>query len=172
MYAYRHLLDLCFPSFLHRARKAHKLSQAELANRIGMSRPWVSKLERLELREMPPVMPLLKLADALGLPYADVLDAAGYDMSDPNDRLAAFLEYEGVWEATPPAWRERLPDFDPTAPCTMPEEARHTPSCLQHRERQRARSRQFDALSRSGEPTAHVASVALPADDSDEQEAA
>jgi transcriptional regulator with XRE-family HTH domain len=56
---------------LHRARTAAGLTQEQLAFRAGLSRPYVSQLER-DLKS-PTLDTLFLLCDALGVSAADVV---------------------------------------------------------------------------------------------------
>jgi len=60
------------------ARAAHGLSLQEVATRAGCSSGYVHKLEG-DLVHTPSPRVLAGLADALGLPYAVLMTAAGYD---------------------------------------------------------------------------------------------
>jgi HTH-type transcriptional regulator, competence development regulator len=60
------------------ARAAHGLSLQEVAARAGCSSGYVHKLEA-DLVRTPSPRVLAGLADALGVPYADLMTAAGYD---------------------------------------------------------------------------------------------
>ncbi len=59
------------------ARQAHDWSQAELARRAGISGSLVSDIERAQKKRVAPST-LRQLANALGLDYREVLNAAGY----------------------------------------------------------------------------------------------
>ncbi len=55
-------------------------SQMELANAIGKSQNWVSRIERGAAKELPPPEDVLALSKALRVSSADILAAAGYDI--------------------------------------------------------------------------------------------
>jgi transcriptional regulator with XRE-family HTH domain len=63
---------------LNNGRVAHDLSLQEVAERAGCSPAYVHKLEADQVRTPSPRV-LAGLAEALGLSYAELLRAAGYD---------------------------------------------------------------------------------------------
>jgi transcriptional regulator with XRE-family HTH domain len=67
-----------FGALLHDARSAHDLSLQEVADRAGCSPGYVHKLEADKVRTPSPRV-LAGLAEALGLAYAELMRAAGYD---------------------------------------------------------------------------------------------
>lgn len=78
-------------------------TQSELGRRVGVSRQQVS---RWLLGDYIPELPNCRaLADALGVPYIDVLAAVGYlpPMDTPRERLVMLVRYlpdDRVSEAT------------------------------------------------------------------------
>ncbi len=71
-------------SLLGAARSAHHLSLQEVAVQAGCSPGYVHKLEA-DLVRTPSPRVLSGLARALGLPYRDLMTAAGYDSPDSGD---------------------------------------------------------------------------------------
>lgn len=59
-----------FGRVLHRCRKNAKLSQEELADRAGLDRTHISRLERGV--QQPTIATLIELAIALDVPAADI----------------------------------------------------------------------------------------------------
>jgi transcriptional regulator with XRE-family HTH domain len=68
-------------TMLRDARTAHALSLHEVADRAGCSSGYVHKLEMDRVRTPSPRV-LARLAEALGLAYGELMDAAGYDPDD------------------------------------------------------------------------------------------
>lgn len=68
--------------FVARARADLRLTQADLAHKIGMSASFIAQLEQ-GYKKRPTKQTLRKLAQALGLRYIDLLIAAGE--IDPED---------------------------------------------------------------------------------------
>lgn len=64
-------------SLLADARRRLGLTLRELEAQVGVSNAYLSQLESGKVREPSPVM-LHKLAEVLGLAYADLMEAAGY----------------------------------------------------------------------------------------------
>ena len=64
---------MALPENIKRLRAKHKLSQAELAESIGVSHPRISDIERGVGN--PTLKTLGKLADFFGVPVADLLKA-------------------------------------------------------------------------------------------------
>lgn len=92
---------------LLRGRKAKSWSMARAANEAGISAAYVQKLERGDV-DAPSPHKLRALADALDLPYLQLMRLAGYDVSetesteagsttlDPDRALALALQTESV----------------------------------------------------------------------------
>jgi len=71
-------------SLLGEARSAHRLPLQEVAERAGCSPGYVHKLEADRVRTPSPRV-LAGLARSLGLPYGEVMTAAGYDAPAADD---------------------------------------------------------------------------------------
>ena len=71
-------------SLLGAARSAHRLSLQEVAEHAACSPGYVHKLEA-DLVRTPSPRVLSGLARALGLPYGELMSAAGYDSPDSRD---------------------------------------------------------------------------------------
>jgi transcriptional regulator with XRE-family HTH domain len=68
---------------LRRARKLRALSAVEAARAAGISAAYLSKLENDAVKKpSPPV--LLQLSEALGVPYAELMRLAGYQLPDDS----------------------------------------------------------------------------------------
>jgi transcriptional regulator with XRE-family HTH domain len=61
-----------FAMRLKKLREARELTQAALANKVGISRAYLARLEMG--RHDPPLSRLRKLAKALGVPAAELLE--------------------------------------------------------------------------------------------------
>lgn len=68
---------------LRRSRELLGLSVRAAAARTGLSGTYLSQLEAAAIKEPSPHV-LYKLAEAYGLPYTDLMRAAGYLMPGPN----------------------------------------------------------------------------------------
>lgn len=132
-------LDPCFGSFIKKHREACGLSQRQLAGHIGMSQPWVCKLEGGSVEAMPALTTLFRLEEALGIPRADLLDAAGWDFTESGDVVwLVSLLYAECHAASPPRAFD-LPEIPHlNAVLSLPEEERHLPRCRAMRERHKA----------------------------------
>ncbi|MGG1601236.1 MULTISPECIES: helix-turn-helix domain-containing protein [Paenibacillus] len=77
-----------FGQYLKSIRKAAKFSMAVLAEKSGVSQPYISQIERGERGPSPEI--LKKLAAALNISYAELMLKAGYvpeELSQNIDRL-------------------------------------------------------------------------------------
>lgn len=100
-------------SFLASARQHQKLTLRAVETETGISNAYLSQLETGKIRSPSPVM-LRKLSDLYGIPYATVLELAGYPVpesgkldtsltdlaarlgpvtSEEADELADYLKY-------------------------------------------------------------------------------
>jgi transcriptional regulator with XRE-family HTH domain len=76
------------------ARRRHKLTLRAVQDAVGISNPYLSQLETGKIRSPSPVV-LHKLSDLYGLPYATVMQEAGYPLpkdvkeTNPSSRFAA-----------------------------------------------------------------------------------
>jgi len=68
-------------TILRESRTAHDLSMQQVADRAGCSPGYVHKLEMDRVRTPSPRV-LAGLAEALGLGYGQLMDAAGYEPPD------------------------------------------------------------------------------------------
>lgn len=95
-----------FGQTIRSLREAKKLGQRELADRVGLSFSYISKIEneRLDFGEFPPEPTILKLADALGADPDALLLLAGKVPEKIRvrvlERPAAFLRLAGVDDET------------------------------------------------------------------------
>jgi transcriptional regulator with XRE-family HTH domain len=84
---------------LRDARAAHDLSLQEVAERAGCSPAYVHKLETDRVRTPSPRV-LAGLAEALGLGYAELMRAAGYEQAEehpvPAGRPGAVKRYSNA----------------------------------------------------------------------------
>jgi transcriptional regulator with XRE-family HTH domain len=79
-----------FGALLREARAAHDLTLEEVATSAGCSAGYVHKLEADRVRTPSPRV-LAGLASALGLPYGDLMTAAGYDKPPASDESSRGL---------------------------------------------------------------------------------
>lgn len=90
-----------FGEWLLRTRKKQGLTQAQLADRIGVSKQYISTLERdaphgvTEARPTPSAKVVKKIATGLDAPESEALRAAGYypEESDIDPRQSQLLSY-------------------------------------------------------------------------------
>lgn len=59
------------PTTLRRARKKARVTQSQLASRLGCQRTWVSKIENGVCE--PTIQSLIRIGDALGIPAWNLL---------------------------------------------------------------------------------------------------
>jgi transcriptional regulator with XRE-family HTH domain len=116
---------VCFADFLAQQREAAGLTQGQLAQQVGASRSWVAKLERSSMYSMPPIATLLRIADAIGVPAQDTLDAAGFDWDSATGKMAVLTRYHLEGEECSITV---LPPAD--ARLTLAPQQRHIPACL------------------------------------------
>lgn len=75
---------------LKRRREALGLTQAELADRLGMTRPYLSRLERGEYSH-PSGRVLAQLARSLNIPIEDLYAITGYTLPRDLPNFGAYL---------------------------------------------------------------------------------
>lgn len=85
---------------LRRIREAKRLSQIQLAERVGITSQYLSNLERSKMR--PSLDVIEKLAAALGIPVSDLFRD---DLSGLQDALGVYLRARGPWS---PEQEERI----------------------------------------------------------------
>lgn len=89
---------LALGDYVRNAREAKRMSQRELASRIGRSRPWVTQLERGTDGVSLETQVLQAIADALDTPPAILFRLAGATLPEPEigevQWLAAQLDKE------------------------------------------------------------------------------
>src|SRR5262245_61708091 len=79
-----------FGSQVRARRCALRMSQEALARAVGISQPWLARIELGRARKRLPVDVLCRLAAVLDLPRRELLAAGGYDpgiLSDVPDRI-------------------------------------------------------------------------------------
>lgn len=85
--------DMEFRDLIRTRRKALGLSQVDLAERVGMSQEWMSRVERGGNKGALKSHLLVRLADALGLPYDQLAVASGI-VRTKNAALALLRQFE------------------------------------------------------------------------------
>lgn len=71
-------------ALIRSAREHTGLRGYELAARIGKQPSYVSRLEQGEIKVLPPPEELAAIADVVGVTVLDLIDAAGYDVREPD----------------------------------------------------------------------------------------
>jgi HTH-type transcriptional regulator, competence development regulator len=86
-------------AMLRDARTAHDLSMQQVADRAGCSPGYVHKLEMDRVRTPSPRV-LARLAEALAVSYAELMDAAGYQHAEsgppPPSAAGAIKRYSNA----------------------------------------------------------------------------
>lgn len=75
---------------IHRLRKRHGLTQAELAKQTGLAQSRISDLETYLPNSQPTVKTLARIAQALGVEVADLL-------SKPRENYTPTLTTKASW---------------------------------------------------------------------------
>ena len=85
--------------FIQERRMARGLRGDELAFQIGRAPSWVSRIETGGQRTLPDPDVLSAIAKALGVTVAELLDAAGYKVTDdpPVVRANPFEQFDLRW---------------------------------------------------------------------------
>jgi transcriptional regulator with XRE-family HTH domain len=97
-----------FGALMKKKREALGLSQAQLAVEIGVSRPYVSKLERGAYARPSPVL-LMRIAKRLSIPLADLYAVTGCLLPDELPDYEAYLRAKHL--SWPDAVIQELVDF-------------------------------------------------------------
>lgn len=88
-------MTISFGSFLRNLRKKRGLTMVELCTKSDISQPYLSQLENDKINNpSPPV--LQKLADALGVPWTDMVMAAGYEVVTTDKVEQSFEEFQEI----------------------------------------------------------------------------
>ena len=100
-------------AMVRRCRDANALTLRDVEERTGLSNGYLSLLENDKVRQPgPPV--LYKLAEALGASYLDLMECAGYALTDGSrtDRGQSrpAVAFKGAEKLTP-AQRKEVQDF-------------------------------------------------------------
>lgn len=84
-----------FAAYIREQRCARGYSLREAAKRLGISAPWLSRLETAGPARLTSAALLKSFADLYGIPVAEVLDRAGYRV-DPAELAAAESTPRGL----------------------------------------------------------------------------
>lgn len=85
--------------FIQEKRLARGMRSESLASAIGRSQSWVSRVETGMMKTLPEPEALAAIAKALGVTVAELLDAAGYKVTDdpPVVRANPFEQFDLRW---------------------------------------------------------------------------
>ncbi len=137
----------CFGEFIRKRRAARRLTQTELAARVGLSAARLSNYEAGRFYKLPPADVFLQLVEELGVREEALLDAAGVDIF----RFTAMRIVH--------AFGSSLSPEDMVAIIFLtPEHVRHTAACIAARHPDRATGRRAVEIARAsrlaGQPVA------------------
>jgi transcriptional regulator with XRE-family HTH domain len=91
-----------FAEWVTMRRKALGLSQSEIAERANVHQSVWSEYENPDRKAQPRRSTVLKIANALGLPHEDALEAAGYIAKSPE----VPAEVVSMWQRAKRAGKE------------------------------------------------------------------
>src|SRR5215207_9968053 len=90
-----HIHTECFRRFLRVRRTMVGLTQAQLGERVGLSRERITQYESGDFDRLPPFDVALRMADVLGVSIEDMVDAAGLCLTDFS-LFACYASPEGL----------------------------------------------------------------------------
>jgi transcriptional regulator with XRE-family HTH domain len=106
--------NMTFGDYLLEKRKTRKLSQEDLAADAGLSRNYISVIERNQPHHITGAEPqpsretVKRLAAALGVPDAEALNAAGYSGATIESNNDNFPRLKAFYDELPPDGQDEL----------------------------------------------------------------
>lgn len=100
-----------FAEWVLMRRKALRMSQAECAERAGVSTPVWCEYENTERNAQPRKATVVKIADALGISRSEALEAAGYVVNAPEvppKLVAAWRKMANASQEKQRAWLDSV----------------------------------------------------------------
>lgn len=97
-------------SFLAFTRQHQSLTQREVEEKTGISNAYLSQLETGKIRSPSPVI-LRKLSDLYGVPYATVLELAGYPVPESGKLDESLTDLAARLGPVTPEEADELADY-------------------------------------------------------------
>ena len=103
-------MTLAFGAVLRRAREVRELSAVEASRAAGISAAYLSRLENDAVKKPSPHV-LLRLSEALAVPYAELMRLSGYRVPGEHDQHGAATVSAALFADLTDDEREELLEY-------------------------------------------------------------